>query len=247
MLTFKNKKKYAIIHGLVITFIWVLMFAIPLLFGNFPNDHDWGEVYEIWKGYGYLFLLFLFNHFVLMPYLFFKQHRWAYFSLTTLMVLVFFSVIYSTFKNQLPDLPDGAMGMEQRHVPPGQLGQRDFNSRPQHPDLVAEKPMPMEDFEAERKIRDERDEAHRGERDERGVHPAQFPVLPPNVNGGKPEPGIPPYANLLILAILLLAFDTALSISMKWVENEQKRIELEKENTKNKLIFLRQQVPAPDT
>ena len=59
----------------------------------------------------------------------------------------------------------------------------------------------------------------------------------------KPGPeAIPPYANLLILSVLILGFDTGLNISMKWVRSEQKRIQLEKENTKNKLAFLRNQI-----
>lgn len=239
MLTLKTKKRYNIIQILVIAFIWVLMFAIPLLFGNFPKDNDWGAVFEIWKGYSYLFLLFLVNHFVLLPNFFFKQRRVAYFTIAILMIVVFFSIIYTSYMRRLPERPNVEMGFQERHTGPN--GQADFQSRAQHPNLHAGKPQPDEDFHPEGRLRPEPESRLREELQGRRVGPPQGDMGPLGP-GGKPEPGIPPYANLLILAILLLGFDTALSISMKWIEDQQKRIELEKENTENKLIFLRQQV-----
>jgi hypothetical protein len=53
---------------------------------------------------------------------------------------------------------------------------------------------------------------------------------------------IPPYANFLILAILLVGFDAGLQISMRWANLEQEKIILQTENIENQLAILKNQV-----
>ncbi|OFX88001.1 MAG: hypothetical protein A2W99_11420 [Bacteroidetes bacterium GWF2_33_16] len=53
---------------------------------------------------------------------------------------------------------------------------------------------------------------------------------------------IPPYVNILISSFLIFGFDIGLKSSVKWIQSEQKRIKLEKENVENQLAFLRNQV-----
>lgn len=57
-----------------------------------------------------------------------------------------------------------------------------------------------------------------------------------------PRDFIPPYANLLILSVLMLGFDTGLMISIQWIKLGQDRISLEKENLENKMAFLKNQI-----
>ncbi|MHA7944006.1 sensor histidine kinase [Formosa sp. 3Alg 14/1] len=74
----------------------------------------------------------------------------------------------------------------------------------------------------------------------------------PNSNKvGKPQGGLerqagagtyPPYVNLILLSILLVGFDTGMKLSVKWAETQQQKAEVEKENIKNELAFLRNQV-----
>ncbi|MBU2940795.1 histidine kinase [Lacinutrix sp. C3R15] len=52
----------------------------------------------------------------------------------------------------------------------------------------------------------------------------------------------PPYVNLILLSILLVGFDTGMKTSVKWAEIQQQKAEVEKENIKNELAFLRNQV-----
>ena len=219
-------KRYSLIHLSIIIFVWVVIYAIPLLFGNFPKDNDWQAVYEVWVDDSYLLLLFLINHFVLLPQLFFKKRRLFYFVVATLMVSAFFSIIFVSYMHRKPEQPE--MGTE-------------FNPHGQPFSPNAERPRPDGAFDPNSQMGEQPNSPQRTERDERQVHARQHPGMMP-APGGMKEPLVPPYANLLILAILLLGFDTGLSISMKWVMDEQKRIELEKENTENKLTFLRQQV-----
>lgn len=74
----------------------------------------------------------------------------------------------------------------------------------------------------------------------------------PNTNkAAKPQRGVepkagagtyPPYVNLILLSILLVGFDTGMRTSVKWAEAQQQKAEVEKENIKNELAFLRTQV-----
>lgn len=52
----------------------------------------------------------------------------------------------------------------------------------------------------------------------------------------------PPYINLILLSILLVGFDTGMKISVNWAHTSQQKAEIEKENIKNELAFLRNQI-----
>jgi two-component sensor histidine kinase len=53
---------------------------------------------------------------------------------------------------------------------------------------------------------------------------------------------IPPFANFLILAILIVGFDTGLRSNLRWIEVENEKIRLEKESVATQLVLLRNQV-----
>lgn len=57
-----------------------------------------------------------------------------------------------------------------------------------------------------------------------------------------PISSTPPYINLILLSILLVGFDTGMNLSVKWAQGLQQKAELEKENIKNELAFLRNQI-----
>ncbi|MFD1293061.1 sensor histidine kinase [Lutibacter holmesii] len=65
--------------------------------------------------------------------------------------------------------------------------------------------------------------------------------LPMPSNQKTPD-SIPPYANFLILAILLVGFDAGLKISMRWAKLEQEKMKLQTENIENQLAILKNQV-----
>lgn len=66
---------------------------------------------------------------------------------------------------------------------------------------------------------------------------------PPNIRPSEsaPQP-IPPSINFLILAVLLVGFDTGLQISMRWSSLEKEKFKLEKESVENQLAILKNQV-----
>lgn len=53
---------------------------------------------------------------------------------------------------------------------------------------------------------------------------------------------IPPFANFLILSILMVGFDTGLRSNLRWIEVENEKVRLEKENVATQLVLLRNQV-----
>ncbi len=175
---FKNRT--VSIQTAIISFVWILLMTIPLLFGDFDETVNWDHIFKIWREYATLFVLFLINRFVLIPFLFFKGRRFLYFFSAAAMIFLLAVGVYVAGMGAVPK-------NAQRLPPP-----------PQH--------------------------EHRF--------------------GPPPKAGefIPPYANLLILGVLIIGFDTGLAISMKWIKSEQNRIRLEKENTENKLASLQNQV-----
>ncbi len=53
---------------------------------------------------------------------------------------------------------------------------------------------------------------------------------------------IPPFANFLILSVLIVGFDTGLRLSLRGIDIESEKIRLEKENVATQLVLLRNQV-----
>jgi len=78
-------------------------------------------------------------------------------------------------------------------------------------------------------------------------NPAYRPFPPPR--DAQPNPPlqstrkpVPLFLNILALSVLIVAFDTGVRVSFKWVETDQRRVKLEKENAENQLALLRNQV-----
>jgi len=61
---------------------------------------------------------------------------------------------------------------------------------------------------------------------------------------GQPEQSgpIPPFANFLLLSVLIAGFDTGLRTTLRWTKVEQEKTELEKEKVATQLALLRNQV-----
>ena len=57
-----------------------------------------------------------------------------------------------------------------------------------------------------------------------------------------PMDATPPYINLILLSILIVGFDTGMKLSVNWAQTRQQKAEIEKENIKNELAFLRNQI-----
>jgi hypothetical protein len=67
------------------------------------------------------------------------------------------------------------------------------------------------------------------------------PFDPPDRQQRQPRP-MPPFANFLILSVLIVGFDTGLRSGLRWIESENEKERLEKENVANQLVLLRSQI-----
>lgn len=179
------KYKIGRLQLLLTMLVWVLIFVIPLLFGDFAYGIDWNHVFKIWKEYSILFVIFLANRFILMPYLFFKEKRRLYF-LSIISIVILFSIILFFVDNNIESTRSNVFS-----PPPHGSEAPGFN----------------------------------------------HPELPPG-----PREFIPPYANLFIISVLMIGFDSGLLFFSMWMQSEQNNLKVEKESIKNKMAFLQNQI-----
>jgi hypothetical protein len=71
---------------LLIGCLWLLLFSAPLLFGQVDGGINWNNVFKVWKDDVLLLAVFLINRYLLLPFLFFREHRISYL-LTTAMLI----------------------------------------------------------------------------------------------------------------------------------------------------------------
>ncbi|MCL3779411.1 hypothetical protein EMN47_03320 [Prolixibacteraceae bacterium JC049] len=69
-----------------------------------------------------------------------------------------------------------------------------------------------------------------------------FPEFKPRPMKGGPKEFIPPYANIVIMSILMIGFDSGLIFFSKWMKSEQNKLLIERESIANKMAFLKNQV-----
>lgn len=89
---------YKYFEPFIIFALWIILFASPLLFGQFQEGIDWTHVLNIWKNHLPLLLLFLAHRFVLMPYFYFKGKKVSYAIITLALILTGASLIYGLDK-----------------------------------------------------------------------------------------------------------------------------------------------------
>lgn len=179
-----SQKKIDTVQIALILSVWMLLFAVPVLFGNYEGNIDWDHLLKIWKEYSILIGIFLVNRFVLMPKLFLKRKRVAYFISIAGIIILFSSVLFFL----------------------------QYIERPIEPfDL----PPPPEDF------------SHEGFGPRGGPGPHEF---------------IPPFANMIIISVLFIGFDSGLIFFSKWMVSEQNTLKAEKESIRDKMAFLKNQI-----
>ncbi len=85
----------------VISFLWILLLALPIVFTSNPSNSN--QIETIWRQYGIIFILFIINRFALMPMLFFKGKRMVYFISLALLFAISTTAIYrsSPYKDRI--------------------------------------------------------------------------------------------------------------------------------------------------
>jgi two-component sensor histidine kinase len=81
------------------------------------------------------------------------------------------------------------------------------------------------------------------ERPPRGRRPGGPPGYNrPPFEREKRQGRVPPFANILIMSLLIIGFDTGIALYSHWTRSEQNRLKTEKENVKTQMVFLKNQV-----
>lgn len=88
---------------IIIVSVWLILFAVPILFGNYSEETRWHHILHIWTEYLFVFVVFLLNRVLLVPYLFFKGKKIVYFISIISIIALSTSIIYMRTQNT-PDI-----------------------------------------------------------------------------------------------------------------------------------------------
>lgn len=116
-------KRISLLEPFVIFIFWFVLFASPLLFGQFGENIDWTHVFEVWKSHIPLLAMFLIHRFLLMPLLFFKGKKIFYFGFAIILLIAGTAIIYAIERPNPQGLPPPPVRSER---PMGNLPDRGF-------------------------------------------------------------------------------------------------------------------------
>jgi len=101
-----------------------LILTAPLFIFQQSGQMDWTKVYSNWKSIAPFLILLLFNHFVLVPLLLFKNKKQAYFISAILFILIFSFTLHFIAKGKDKPL------IEDRPFPPPHILNEDRPNKP---------------------------------------------------------------------------------------------------------------------
>lgn len=79
--------------------------------------------------------------------------------------------------------------------------------------------------------------------DNQELRPERSPQPENQPQPGKRQPRpVPPFANFLVISLLLVGFDTGLRSGLRWIESENEKVQLEKEHIATQLVLLQNQI-----
>ena len=138
------QSKFGQVQLVLITLIWLMLLAMPVLFGETDNGINWEHIFKIWQEYIMLFVILLINRFILMPKLFFKGKRILYFASLFVIFAFTTSVFYINGQANRPNI-NREMDMRTPPAPRfnnfnGQNRNQELNQRP--PGGPGQIPMP---------------------------------------------------------------------------------------------------------
>ena len=112
--------KQSRLENIIYLAVWGLLFAAPLLslyvrtVSDTNIEFNWTEVFIVWRHFAVYLLLFLVHNFLLAPLLVHRQKRILYFSLVTVLLVVFVAYRY----NSRPNRNDHHMPPMEKPLPP---------------------------------------------------------------------------------------------------------------------------------
>lgn len=117
----KKNESTNLVEVLILSFIWLIVFASPVIAWNGVDPINWVMIFDIWAKLLPFFLLSLLNHFVLIPFLFFRKMS-RYFAVAGVTIIIFsFSVFFFRLEpDRGPMKPDNWQMSEEWNPGPDQ-------------------------------------------------------------------------------------------------------------------------------
>jgi two-component sensor histidine kinase len=122
----KENESTNIIEILILVFIWLVVFASPVIVWNGNGGINWGTVFSTWIRLLPFLILSILNHFILVPFVFFRKRKW-YFAIA-IVILMLFPFLNQRIQDKRFDFgkPPGDWQMI-RDIPPDKPGIGDRN------------------------------------------------------------------------------------------------------------------------
>lgn len=114
----QHQKEYQstpLIESLLLAFIWLVVFASPLIAWNGKSGLNWAMIQDTWIRLLPFLLLSLLNHFVLVPFLLFKKTR--HYVIAAILTLAFFSLGMAMMHNR--EIIRRPLPPDRQMAPPG--------------------------------------------------------------------------------------------------------------------------------
>ncbi|MCX6278469.1 MAG: histidine kinase [Bacteroidetes bacterium] len=197
----------------LISFVWLVLLLTPILFREDNNNPIWRSVANQLEILVPLSLLFLINRFVLVPKFLFKGKIKFYIFLLLGIIIILALGSHIYDDNSKIAPPQKEMGADKKIGPPQDSPPGRDDSRPPQPG-----------------------QRQQGQRPQR-----QRPQGQRQQGQRQPRP-VPPFANFLIFSFLVVGFDTGLRSGLRWIDVENEKVKLERENVSNQLALLKTQV-----
>lgn len=118
-------KYFLFFEPLIIITFWVVLLLSPILLGSSEEGIVWQQIFKVWISFLPYLILFFIVHFILLPFLFFRNKRWLFsLSAIALIGLMAIGVSLQLGENRPPMHGDRPLPNEQfsRGLPPNHLG-----------------------------------------------------------------------------------------------------------------------------
>ncbi len=90
---------------ILLSIIWIMVLIAPVIIFQQSADFEWNAVFSNWIDILPFFILFLINHFLLIPYLLFKNKKLPYLFSAIALLVLFSIVLYFNAPNNMKDDP----------------------------------------------------------------------------------------------------------------------------------------------
>lgn len=116
-----NIKYFLFFEPLIIITFWLLLLSSPILLGSSEEGIVWQQIFKVWISFLPYLILFFIIHFILLPFLFFRNKRWLFLiSAFALIGIMAIGVSFQMDDNRPPMHGDRPLADEQfsRGLPP---------------------------------------------------------------------------------------------------------------------------------